>query len=172
MAWTRPQPGVAWPNNVHAKSNSRSLSQKRLARRKTSVSSGSCSTGTWFAPGADGSGSPVSFTTASVEMRTRPAGADDPAAPVTKPVAVAGDRHRWVDDDVVRSCEVGNTCEVDVEHQNYRARLGKVVLQLATDPKFHRAVSGLDVRGPSVRSWNVAHHNRRKEKPWREPGLF
>ena len=167
MAWTRPQPGVAWPNNVHAKSNSRSLSQKRLARRKTSVSSGSCSTGTWFAPGRS-----VSFTTASVEMRTRPAGADDPAAPVTKPVGVAGDRHRWVDDDVVRSCEVGNTCEVDVEHQNDRGRLGKVVLQLVTDPKFHLAISGLDVRGPSVRSWNVAHHNRRKEKPWREPGPF
>ena len=53
----------------------RSLSQKRLASRKTSASSGSSSTGCWRASDTTGSGRPLSRMTVSVEMLMRPAGA-------------------------------------------------------------------------------------------------
>ncbi len=53
----------------------RSLSQKRLASRNPSASSGSSSIGCWRASGNTGSGRPLSRITVSVAMRKAPAGA-------------------------------------------------------------------------------------------------
>ena len=95
------------PKRLQARSSMRSLSQKRLASRKTSASSGSSSIGCWRASGTTGSGRPLSRITVSVEMRMRAGGGGEAAAPVAEAVAVARQRHRRVEADEVGRLEVG-----------------------------------------------------------------
>ena len=61
----------------------------------------------------------------------------NPAAPIAKPVAVAGYRNRGEDHDMIRRREIGHTGVMDIQHPDQRRRLRKFILQFIADPKFH-----------------------------------
>jgi hypothetical protein len=57
-----------------------------------------------------------------------PRGRNNPAAPIAKTIAVAGDRNRGADDDVIRRREIRNAREMDVEHRDQRSGLRELIL--------------------------------------------
>jgi hypothetical protein len=72
-----------------------------------------------------------------------PRGRNNPAAPIAKTIAVAGDRNRGSDDDVIRRREIRDAREMDIEHRDQRSGLRKFVLQFVADPKCHVTLSAL-----------------------------
>jgi hypothetical protein len=92
-----PEPGASHAGssrNGAAISASLSVSQWRLPRRNTKISSGSCSTGTSLASGSMGSGKPLSSMMASDVIVSSPAGAMNLRTVLPKAIEISSGRNR------------------------------------------------------------------------------